>query len=165
MSTIIYEDYVFTTFPSPTPEWCKEHYNEILVEPKEDWKHELTNDVMANEHTFKKGHITDWIDDPVERKRIGKILSDAKKAWWVEWHKHNTNKPPRVRPKTGYNKEARSKNMAELNKGKTRSENFAAKKVIIDNITYDCVLDAADALGVCRQTIRNRIKAGKYSYG
>ena len=74
MSTTIYEDYVFTTFPSPTPEWCKEHYTKILVEPKEDWAHEL--DESVNGFSFPgdlnpmhgKKHLDSSISKMIDKK-------------------------------------------------------------------------------------------------
>ena len=101
---------------------------------------------------------------------IGKeeLHRELKEAYWANWRKANPNYKDKWLVnnyiKIGHNKEASSKSMTKLNKGRTGARNFAAKRLVIDSIEYGCVMDAAKALGVTRHTIRNRIKRNQDGY-
>lgn len=125
--------------------------------------------VEKRANTLKNTYNTMDIE---KRKSWSKSISEAKKGKsnGREGYKHKSESIEKIKKS---NKEAAKKRNTEwydnhkkamgLRKGKS---NVASKTpVVIENVRYDGVGDAATALGVSRRTIRNWIIKGKAHYG
>ena len=149
---------------SPSPEFIEYlNYGEQEDIYLEDIKHEFTNKVMANETSFKPGHIP-WCSG----KKCPSI-SEARKKYWQRWRAANPDYKTRWKKyiKKGVSKaerKRRSERAKERNKNMRGKDNGRARGVIVGPKYFSTVNECAQHFDITPHTVRNRIRSEQHDY-